>query len=154
MNGHAHLFAQHAQLLHGSRAERIAGREERIHVFLLLEHLGQLGAHGGLTCTVQASHEDDGRMSLEVHVGGLAAHEFRQLVVHYLHHQLLWLDGCQHVLSQSFLLDSIGEGLCYLVVDVGIEQGTTHIFQRLGNVDLGYLAFTFQYLERPFEPFA
>ena len=93
-------------------------------------------------------------MSLEVQVGCLAAHEFSQFVVNDFHHQLLWLDGCEDVLPHGFLLDGIGERLCHLVVDVGIEQGATHVLQRFGNVYLGYLAFAFQYLERPLEPFA
>ena len=154
MNGNAHLLAQHTQLFHSSRAESVASGKQRILPSLFLEQLRQLTAHRGFTCTVQASHEDDGRMAFEVHVGRLTAHQFCQLIVHDFHHQLLGLDGCQNVLAKCFLLNSIGESLCHLVVDVGIEQGTTHILQRLGDVDLGYLTFTFQYLERPFQPFA
>ena len=93
-------------------------------------------------------------MAFEVHVGCLAAHEFCQFVVHDFHHQLLWFDGGQYVLSECFLLDGIGEGFCNLVVYVGIEQGATYVFQCFGDIDFCNLSFAFQYLERPFEAFA
>ena len=151
INGNANLLAQNTQLLHSSRTEGIAGSQEGIHVTLLLEHLGQLTTHGGLTGTVQTCHQDDSGMAFELHIGGLASHQGSQLVVHNLNHQLLGLNSCEHILAQGFLLDGIGKILGYLIVDVGIQQGTTYILQRFGNVNLGYLAFTLQYLKGPFE---
>ena len=154
VNGNAHLFAQDTKLFHSCRAERVAGGKQRILSSLFLEQLCQLATHRGFTCTIQTSHKDDGRMAFQVHVGGLSTHQLGQFIVHNLDHQLLWLDGRQNVLTKCFLLNSISEGLCYLVVDVCIKQGPTHIFQRFGNIYLSYLAFAFQYLERPLEPFA
>ena len=151
---HAHLLAEHTQLLHSSGAEGVAGSQQGVLPALLVQQFGQLAAHGGLTGTVQACHEDDGGMPLEVHVGGFAAHEFRQLVVNDLHHELLWLDGGQDVLSERLLLHGIGKALGYFVVDVGIEQSATHVLQRFRNIDFGDFAFTLQYFERPLQPFA
>ena len=154
MHRHSYLLSQYAQLFHGSRAEGIAGSQQRIHLLLLLEHLGQFSAHGGLTGTIESGHKDDGGMSLETHVGGLPSHEQSQFVMHYLDHQLLWLDGCEHVLSQCLLLYRVGECLGHLIVHIGIKEGPTHILECLGNVNLGDFSFTFQDLERPFEAFA
>ena len=154
MDRHPNLFAQDTQLFHGSRAEGVAGSQQRIAVLLLAQELSQLAAHGRLARTIQTSHQDNGRMALQVHAHRLAAHQFRQLIVHNLHHQLLRLDGSQHILSQGFLLDRISKVLSNFVVDIGIEQGTTHILQSLSYINLGDFALTFQYLERPLKPFA
>ena len=86
--------------------------------------------------------------------GGSAAHEFSQFVVYYLHHQLAGLYGRKHVHSESFLLHGVGKRLGYLVVHVGIEERTAHVLQRFGHIYLRYLAFAFQYFERPIESLA
>ena len=51
----------------------------------------------------------------------------------------------QHVLSQGLLLHLVGERLGHFVVDIGIEQGATDVFQRLRHIDLGDFAFTLKY---------
>ena len=62
-----------------------------------------------------------------------------------LDHELLGLDGSKHVLTQCLLLDCVAEALRYLVVDIGIEKGTTYVLEGLGNIDFGNLAFTLEY---------
>ena len=69
------------------------------------------------------------------------------------HHQLAGLDGCQHVLAQGFFLHGVGEVFGYFIVDVGVQQGFAYVFKCFCYVDFGDFAFTFQYLERPFEAF-
>ena len=147
IHGHVDLFGKDAQLLDGGGAVDVAGHQQRTAVLLALQHAGQLAREGGLTRTLQTRHQDDGGLAGEVDFGGLASHQFGQLVVDNLHHQLAGLDGGQHVLSQGFLLDGIGEVLGYLVVDVGIEQGFAHVFQGFGHVDFGYLAFSLEDFE-------
>ena len=73
--------------------------------------------------------------------------------MHNLHHELSRLDSGKHIHAERFLLYTIGKGLCNLVVDIGIKQGTAHIFQCLGNINLGNLALSLQYLERAFKAF-
>ena len=86
-------------------------------------------------------------MALELHIHRVAAHELSQLVVHDLYHPLLGLHGGEHILPQCLLLHGIGEGLGHLVIDIGVQQCATHVFQCLGNVNLGYLALALQNLE-------
>ena len=69
------------------------------------------------------------------------------------HHQLSGTDGSQHILSESFRLYRIGKLLGYFIIDIGIEQCATYIFQGLGYVYLGNLTLAFEDLKRAFESF-
>ena len=155
--GHPYLVSQHLQLFHSGGAERIAGSHQWVLVLLLLQHLGQFTREGRLTRTVQTRHEDDGGVthtSGQVEFCGLATHEGSQFVVYDLHHQLAGLHGGEHVLSQCLLLHRVGKILGHAVVDIGIQQGTSYVLERFCHIDFGYLAFTFQYLEGPFQSLA
>ena len=154
VHGHVNLLGQYAQLFDGGRTIDVAGHEQRLAVLLRLEHAGQLAREGCLTRTLQTRHQDDRRFAAQVDFGGFAAHQLRQFVVDNLHHQLAGLDGGQHVLSHGLCLDGISKVFGHLVVDVGVEQGFAYVLQGFGYIDFGDFAFTFQYLERPFEPFA
>ena len=146
--GDVYLPGEYAELLHGCGTEGVAGSEEGLLGSLVLEHLGELAGHGGLTGSVEACHEDDGGVADtagEVEVYGLAAHEGCEFVVDYLDHELLGLDGGEYVLSQCFLLDSVAEAFGYLVVYVGVEESAAYVLECLGDVDLGYLAFALEY---------
>ena len=61
-----------------------------------------------------------------------------------LDHQLARLNGCEHVHAHCLFLDRISKCLGYFIVDVGIQKGTSDIFEGFGNVNLGNLAFTFK----------
>ena len=63
--------------------------------------------------------------------------------MHDLHHQLLWLDGVDHVLTEGLCLYGIGECLGDLIVYVGVEQCAAHILKGLGDIYFGDFAFTF-----------
>ena len=67
--------------------------------------------------------------------------------MHNLHHQLTRLNCCKHVHAHGFLLYCVCKTLGNFEINVCIEQGSTYIFQRLCNVNLGDLTFTFQYFE-------
>ena len=92
-------------------------------------------------------------MALEFQLAAFASHEHGQLVVNQLHHQLAWLDGGKHIHAQCLLLDTIGKGFGYLIVDIGIEQCTPDILKSLGYVDLGNLSFTFENLKGTLKSF-
>ena len=139
------------QLLNSCRTINVTSYEQWALVLLGLQHIGKLTREGCLTRTLQTRHQDDSRTTFEVELYSLTTHQLCQLVVHNLHHQLAWLDGCEHIHTQRLLLDSISKLLGYFIVDVGIQQCLTHIFQRLCNVNLGDFSFTFQYLERAFK---
>ena len=68
-----------------------------------------------------------------------------------LHHQLLRLDGIDYVLTESLLLDGVGEVFGNLVVDVGVKKCAAHILERLGNVYLGDFSLTFKDFETSFK---
>ena len=120
-------------------------------MLLLLEHVGQLTAEGCLTGALQTGHQDDGRTTVEIQSYCLATHQFSQLIMHNLHHQLSWLHGGKHVHTQGLLLHGVGECLGHFIVHVGIQQCTAHIFQSLSDINLSDFTFAFQDLERPFK---
>ena len=150
----ADLAAEHLQLVDGRRAIDVTSHQQRTLAALGLEQVGQLAREGRLARALQARHQDDGRLALEVDVDGRAAHQLRQLVVHYLDHQLARLERREHALAQRFLFDAVGELLGHLVVDVGIEQRLAHVFEGFGHVQLRDPPFAFENLERPFKFFA
>ena len=148
IDGHFNGLADDDKLLDSSGTVDVAGYEQRVLMLLAFEHVGQFATEGGLTRTLQTRHEDDGWFALQVQAHGLATHQFSQLVVYELHHQLSGFHGGKHVHTQSFLLHLVGEGLGHFIVDVGINKCATYIFHRLGDVDFGYLAFALEYLKR------
>ena len=46
-----------------------------------------------------------------------------------------------------FALHVVRETLGHFVVDIRIEQRAAHVFQRLGDINLGDFSLTFQYLK-------
>ena len=64
-----------------------------------------------------------------------------------LDHHLPRIDRCEYVLTESFLFNLLSEVACYVVVNIGIKQGTAHIFERFGDVNLGDAPLTFEYFE-------
>ena len=154
VDGHVNLLCQHAKLLNGCGTIDVAGHEQGAAVFLRLEQECEFAREGGLTRTVETCHEDDGGMALELEFLCRTSHECGQLIVYNLHEQLSRLHGGEHVLSEGLLLDSIGEGLGYLIIDVGIKEGAAYVLERFGHVDFRDAAFAFQYFERAFKSFA
>ena len=79
---------------------------------------------------------------------------FCQLVVNDLHHQLARLNGCEHVHAHGLFLDRISKCFGYFIVDVGIQKGTSDIFEGFGNIDLSNLAFAFKDFKTTFQSVA
>ena len=63
-DGHLDLFSQHTELFDGGRTIGVAGCEDWSAVLLRFEEKGKFSRKGGLTRTVKAGHEDDGRSVL------------------------------------------------------------------------------------------
>ena len=101
---------------------------------------------------MKSRHKYDGRLILEFQLCCLTSHQFGELVVHNLHHQLPWLHSGEHIHAKRFLLNGVGELLCHLIVYVSVEQCTAHVFKRLRDIYFGYLTFALQYLKRAFKP--
>ena len=154
VDGHVYLLSQHAQLLDSSGTIGVAGSQQRTAVLLCLQEEGEFTRKCGLTRTIQSCHKDDTRTIFQLEVGAFTSHQCRQLIVYNFHHKLRRLQCRQHVLPKGFLLHSVGESLCHLVVDVGIKKRTAHILKSFGYIDFGDFAFTFEYFEGTFESFA
>ncbi len=115
----------------------------------MAEHVGELGCECGLTRALQTGYEYDGWVALHLYIGRGAAHETCQFVAHYFGHHLAGLDALQYVGAESLGLYLVGERFGYLVVDVGVDEGATYLFERFGYVDLRDASFALEYLERP-----
>ena len=99
INRHSYLFADHAQLLDSGRTIHVAGCQQRLFIFLCLQQIRQLARKSRFTGTLQTGHQDDCRATLQIQIGCRSSHQFSQLVMHDLDHQLAGLNGCKHVLS-------------------------------------------------------
>ena len=141
------LLAQHAQLLNGRRTIHIASYEHDALVLLRLQIVRQLGGKSGLTATLKTGHQNNRRLSFEVNLLRLAAHQFCQLVMRDFNHQLTGTDSVYHVLSQCFLLHAVGELFGGLVVHIRLKQRFADILDGFRYVDFGNTAFTLQNLE-------
>ena len=64
-----------------------------------------------------------------------------------LDHHLLRLDGSEDILSHRRDLHLVAEVFRYPVADICVEQSPADVFQSLGYVDFGDLAFSLEYLE-------
>ena len=149
INRNPHLLAQHFQLADCRRTESVTGSEHHLHSLFALEEKCQFAAEGGLTGTVQTSHQHHCRTSFKIHLGGIASHQFCKLVVDNLDYHLLRLDCRENVLSKRLGLDIVTELLGCLVVDVRIEQSPPDILKGFCNIDFGDFSFTLENLERP-----
>ena len=143
----AGALAHHLQLVDGGGTIYVAGHQQGAHGLLAFQLLGKFGGEGGLTRALQAAHQYDGRLALEVKRGGLASHQRCHLVVHNLHHQLLGLDGVEHVLAQGLLLYGVDKVFGNLIVYVGLHECSAHVLEGLGDVDFGNFSFAFKNLE-------
>ena len=154
IDGNLDAFSEHLELLDGGRAEGIAGGEEHLHAPLGLQVQRQLAGEGGFTGAVKTGYQHYAGIALDVNFLRGGAHEFRELVVHDLHHHLLGLHGREHVGADGLVLYAGGKVLGHLITYVGIQEGLADVLDGFGYIDFGDFSFTLQYLERPFQPFA
>ena len=151
VNRNTYLLAHYMELLDSCRTVNVAGYEQWFLAALGFEHIGKLAAEGSLTRTLQTAHEDDGRMAFELQWGFFATHEFCQLIVNQINHQLSRLNGCEHIHAECFLLHLVGEFLSHFIVYVGVEECTAHILHGFRHVDFCNFSFALQDFERAFQ---
>ena len=154
VNRYPCLGAEDLQLLYCGRPEGVAGCQKHLHSPLALDVGCKLRGESGLSRTVQSGHEHHSWLAFYVDVRRSAAHEFGELVVDDLYHHLLRFHGSEDILAHCLLLHIVAEFLGYLVAYVGVQEGASDVLNGFGDVDLGDLAFAFQYFKRPFKPFA
>ena len=95
---------------------------------LLAVELGQLGASRRLARTLQTGHQQDGRPVLrEVDALCAATQQLDELLVKGTDELLAGIDACQRFLTDHARTHALDEVANYLVVDVGLQQGLTHL---------------------------
>ena len=134
---HSDLPAEHLQLVDGRGTVYVACHQQYLAAFLAFDECRELAREGGFTRALQTRDQDHGRVALQPDVCGRAAHQFGQLVAYDLGHHLSGLHRLEHVLSQRFLLYLVGKRFSDLVIDVGVDQRTADLLERLRYVDLG-----------------
>ena len=140
VHGHVHLRADHLQLLDGGGTVDVAGGQQRLFA-LLLQVVGQLSGHGGLTGALQAAqHINGGHGGRPGQPGVLGAHQGRHFLADDLHHLLGRGQAVQHLLAHAALGDFFAEILDHQVVDVGLQKGHAHVAHSLLDGLLGQLA--------------
>ena len=132
----------HPELLAGGGAVHVGSYQQWTLAACGAQLLGELARECGLSRALESRHQDHSRVAVGVERGFIAAHQRREFVMNDLDHQLLWLEGIDHVLSQRFLLHCVGECLGHLVVDIGVKQRAAHILEGFGNVYFRDAAFT------------
>ena len=78
-----------------------------------------------------------GGLSLHIDVDRFRPHQFHQLLMHNLHHQLAGLDALYHVAAHGLGLHLVGEFLGYRITHIGVEQGLAHLLDGLRHIDIG-----------------
>ena len=74
--------------------------------------------------------------------------------MHDLHHHLLRLHGRENARADGLVFHLVAEILGYFVAYIGIQEGLADVLDGFRNIDFGDLAFTLEYLERPFQSLA
>jgi hypothetical protein len=118
-------------------------------VALGLHPLRELAGEGGLAGALEAGeHDHGGRVLGPVQLAGLAAEHLHQLVVDDLDDLLGGVERLGDLLAEGPLADLGGEAAHHGDRDVGVEQGSTDLADRLVDVRLGEAAVATQALER------
>ena len=153
INRNINLLSQNFQLFDSCRTIYVTSYQQRLTVFLRLEHTSQLTREGSLTRTLQTRHQNNSRTILQFHLSSLTSHQGSELIVNDFHHQLARLHSSKYILAHSLFLHGVCKVFGYFIVYVRIQQCTANIFQCFGNINFGNLAFTFQNFKRPLQSF-
>src|SRR5699024_9095775 len=114
-----------------------------------LHPLRELAGQGGLARALEAGEHDHGGRGLgEVQVAGGAAEHLDKLVVDELDDLLGGVERLGDLFAQRSLTDPAGDLAPHRDGDVGVEQGTADLADRLVDVRLGEAAMAAQTLQR------
>ena len=124
---YTNLLTNNLQLLNSCRTINVTSNKQRILVSFIFQTVSKLSTKCCFTRTLQTTHQNNRRMSLEINLNGITTHKLSQFIVNNLHHQLTWLNSSKHIHTKSLFLYSICKGLSYFVVYIGIKEGTTNV---------------------------
>lgn len=133
------LAGQRAELVDGGGTVDVHGHEVGAHL-LLAEQIGELARRRGLARPLKAYHHNDaGLRAAQIQLGGLAAEQADEFVVYGLDELLRGGQALFDFLPEHALAHAFHEFLDDLEVDVGFQQGKTHLAQAIADVFLGEL---------------
>ena len=150
--GDVELPGERAELIDGGGTVHVHGNEIRPH-FLLAQEIGELARRCGLTGTLKAHHHDDaGLRAAQVQFGCFAAEQGNEFVMHSFDELLRGGQAFFDFLAEHALTHTLHELLDDLEVDVGFQQGKTHLAQAIADIFLGELRPAAQGAERAGQP--
>ena len=150
--GDVELPGERAELIDGGGTVHVHGNEIRPH-FLLAQEIGELARRCGLTGTLKAHHHDDaGLRAAQVQFGCFAAEQGNEFVMHSFDELLRGGQAFFDFLAEHALTHALHELLDDLEVDVGFQQGKTHLAQAIADIFLGELRPAAQGAERAGQP--
>ena len=152
IHGHTNRFPKYRQLIHSCRTIDVAGNQHRFVFPLGLEKVGQLGAKGGLTTSLQSGDQHHTRISFNGDSGRLATHEVDHLILDDLDHEFARLYRGQYVFrAKGLVLDFISKLLGYFIIDVRCHKAAANLFNRFRDVQFGQLGIPFERFKRIFK---
>ena len=149
VNRHIDLLAQQAQLFHRCGALKV-GSHQHWFAASLFGCQRQLSSCGGFALPLKAAQHHDGWPIFAGcgQCGIDRAHQGNQLVVHTLEDLFARVDRAQDCLANRFFGDTSQECFDNLMMDIRIEQGSTHVLHGITDIGFGEPSASAQALER------
>jgi hypothetical protein len=138
-HGDLDLFAERFELVHGRRTINVRGDKQR-QAALLEQQFGELAGRGGLARTVQADHQDTGRIAGKIQRGVGGAEQLGELVGDDFDDLLAGLDAGDDFRAERLGFDALDEIARDLEIHVGLQQCHPHFAQGVAGVALGNFA--------------
>jgi hypothetical protein len=91
---------------------------------------GELGRRGRLARTLEADYQHDRRRAIQPEGAVAHAQDPGQLLVHDLDHLLAGVQALEHLRAHGALPHASHEVLDHAEVDVGLQEGESHLAQR------------------------
>ena len=133
-----HLPRQGFQLLDRRRAIHVGGHHHDLLLLPFLQEAGEFGHGSGLTGTLQAGHQDNGRR-LGGQVKGVigVAHGVDQLVIDDLHKRLAGIQALQDFLAQGLFFHLFDKLFHYWQSHIGLQQCLAYFAQGVADIVFG-----------------
>ncbi|MNM16854.1 hypothetical protein D3C81_271140 [compost metagenome] len=132
------VIGQGLELLDRRRAVDVGTDHQHLLLVALLEQFGELAHSRGLTGTLQARHQDDGRrLCGQIELLVRLSHNRDQLAMDYLDEGLARAQGLGHFLADGTLFHAGNEVTHHRQGHVSLEQRHAHFTQGILDVLFG-----------------